>query len=119
MFGQVGQLGLVGRGRLATRLVSGGQLNAPLVLTRAQATGVRSTAINADAVTRNEFAADIARFNGVARRLLVEGQRTNGIRNPRAEGSTAGILGAGGVMPTNWTLAAAGLLGVWLAANAV
>lgn len=35
--------------------------------------------------------------------LLIEEQRINSIRNPRAEGATAGILPAsGGVLPTDW-----------------
>jgi hypothetical protein len=37
-------------------------------------------------------------------RALIEGSKTNGIRNPRAEGSTVGVIGSGGVAPTNWTI---------------
>lgn len=36
-----------------------------------------------------------------ARGLLVEEARTNGTRNARAEGSTNGVIGSGGVLPTN------------------
>lgn len=43
--------------------------------------------------------ADTPRFTGSLRRLLVEGARTNSIRNPRAEGATPGTPGS---MPTNW-----------------
>jgi hypothetical protein len=49
---------------------------------------------------------DVARFQGTARRLLVEGSRTNVITNPRAEG------GAAGVMPTNWGSPASALAAV-------
>ncbi len=34
--------------------------------------------------------------------LLVEDQRTNGVRNPRAEGSITGTIGSGGAAPSNW-----------------
>jgi hypothetical protein len=36
--------------------------------------------------------------------LLIEEARTNSIRNSQAGGSTNGVIGSGGVMPTNWTL---------------
>lgn len=45
------------------------------------------------------------RYSG--NRILSEEARTNGVRNPRAEGSTVGDIGAGGVAPTNWALTAA------------
>lgn len=38
------------------------------------------------------------------RGLYANGQVTNGIRNPRAEGATVGVVGSGGVVPTNWTV---------------
>ena len=65
-----------------------------LTLTRAQAGGAMSTAQASDNVTWVEYAADVARFHGTAQRLLIGGQRTNSVRNPRAEGST----------PTNWVI---------------
>ena len=68
-----------------------GRLAAPLVLTRAQTAGVEATALNADGVTWGVFGADVPRFNGTAQRLLVEGARTNGVRNPRGEGASAGV----------------------------
>lgn len=37
-------------------------------------------------------------------RLLAEEARVNSVRNPRAEGSTVGIIGSGGVAPTNWSI---------------
>lgn len=40
----------------------------------------------------------------VAQGLLIESLRTNSVRNPRAEGST---VGTPGVMPANWSVAAA------------
>lgn len=87
MLGGVGQL-------MRPSLVSGDYLVAPgillppLTLTRAQASGARSTALNADGTTWSEFGADIARFNGTARRLLIEGQRTNGVADARTIGGT-------------------------------
>ena len=87
-------------------LVVPGSLAAPLTLTRAQLSGVQSSATGADGATLGLFGADVARFNGTARRLLIEGQRTNAIRNPRAEGAVAGTPGT---LPTNWFDSAAGL----------
>jgi hypothetical protein len=46
-----------------------------------------------------EYAADAPRVQGAARRLLIEGQRTNQVRNPRAEGA---IAGTPGTVPTFW-----------------
>ena len=50
-------------------------------------------------------AADVPRFAGGAARLLLEGQRSNGVRNPRAEGTA-------GANPINWQLFAGSLAGV-------
>lgn len=58
-------------------LVVPGSLAAPLTLTRAQLSGVQSSATGADGATLGLFGADTARFQGAARRLLIEGQRTN------------------------------------------
>lgn len=85
---------------------SGSSLVAPGVLrtlsfSRAQV-ATASTALTPDGVTRAEFAADIPRFNDIARRLLIEGQRTNSIRNPRCEGAVAGTPGT---LPTFWSVA--------------
>jgi hypothetical protein len=79
-------------------LVVPGVLLSPLTLSRAQVSGVRSTGLDADDLTWAEYAADVPRFVGSARRLLVEGQRSNGIRNPRAEGAAPSTL------PTFWTM---------------
>lgn len=95
---------LIARGRRglpALRLVDPGAVWDPLALTRAQLAGVQSSAIGADGATLALFGADTARFNGTARRLLIEGQRTNAIRNPRAEGAVAGTPGT---LPTNWAI---------------
>ncbi|HEX8905469.1 MAG TPA: hypothetical protein VF771_11530, partial [Longimicrobiaceae bacterium] len=80
-----------------------GILASPFVITRAQV-GVSTTAMGADG-TWATFAADIARFHGLGRRFLFEGQRTNGVRNPRGEGSAAGTPGT---TPTNWNMAVPG-----------
>jgi hypothetical protein len=82
------------------RLVSGPALPAFVALTRAQASA-RATALGADGTTWAEFAADSARLHGAARQLLIEGARTNRMRNPRAEGAAAGTPGT---LPTNWAL---------------
>lgn len=60
-----------------------------------------------------QVAADTPRFDHdpatlACRGLLLEEARTNGIRNPRAEGATPGVIGAGGVLPTNWAVGALG-----------
>ena len=74
---------------------------APLTLSRAQTGGVQSSALAADGSSLAFYAADTPRFNGSAQRLLIEGQRTNSIRNPRGEGA---IPGTPGTAPTNWGL---------------
>jgi len=38
------------------------------------------------------------------RGLLIEEQRTNSIRNNSAGGATVGVIGSGGVLPTNWVV---------------
>ena len=63
----------------------------------------------AGALTNNS--ADVARFDYdpitlSPLGLLIEASRTNQVRNPRAEGSTAGTPGT---MPTNWAVSAAPL----------
>jgi hypothetical protein len=85
------------------RLLPGtGQLSPPATLARSHA-AARATALGADGTTLAEHPADIARFAGTGRRLVVEGSRTNGVRNPRAEGGTNGVIGSGGAYPTNWS----------------
>jgi hypothetical protein len=74
--------------RPAGQIVGPGELLAPLTLTRAQVSGVESSATVADGATLSLFGADVARFNGTARRLLIEGQRTNNVNDPRTIGST-------------------------------
>lgn len=83
----------------ALTLVGAGQLRSPAALSRAQ-TGAEALALGADGATWSGFVAHAPRFQGLAARLLIEGQRTNGIRNPRAAGAVAG---APGTLPTNWT----------------
>jgi hypothetical protein len=43
----------------------------------------------------------------LSRGLLIEEARTNSIRNSQAGGSTNGVIGSGGVMPTNWATSGA------------
>ena len=104
MLGSLGRVG--GRGGsgsapfFGARLIQPGALAGGGIITfsRAQAAGARSTAFAANDVTFDEYAANVPRFNGSSRKLLLEGQRTNGIRNPRFEG---GSTGTPGVYPTN------------------
>lgn len=86
-------LGLLSTSSLApsaryTELIAPNLLYPPLTLTRAQTGGALSTAVQADGATLATFGADVARFNGVERRLLIEGQRTNNTYDPRTIGST-------------------------------
>ncbi len=78
-------------------LVSRGALSVPMTLTRAQVSGVESSATAADGSTLSLFGADVARFNGEARRLLIEGQRTNSLRNSNL------LPNSGTSAPTNWS----------------
>jgi hypothetical protein len=79
-------------------------------LTRSQASSAASTALNAAGTVWSEYAIDTPRFHDAAQGLWIEGQRTNGVRNPRAIGATTGVvltaLGASGAgaLPTNWGL---------------
>jgi hypothetical protein len=70
-----------------------------LSVTRAQVSGARSTGLGTDDLTWQEYAADVPRFHGAAQRLLIEGQRTNSVPNPRAQGAVAGTPGT---LPSNW-----------------
>lgn len=49
-------------------------------------------------------AANSPRFNGAARRLLVEGRRSNQIRNARGEGAIPGPYASTGALPSFWAL---------------
>jgi hypothetical protein len=50
-----------------------------------------------------QFSANTARrADGIG--LFAGGQFTNKIRNPRGEGATVGVVGAGGALPTNWAV---------------
>jgi hypothetical protein len=91
MLGSVARPGLV--------LVGGGAVRAPLGFSRAQV----STTVHAlasDGIAWQAFGADTPRLPGTASRLLVEGQRTNAVRNPRAEGAAEGVPGT---QPANWS----------------
>ena len=52
------------------------------------------------------FAADVPTFVLPARGLLIEGQRTNSVPNPRGEGAIAGVPGT---LPTGWVGALGGI----------
>lgn len=81
-------------------------------LTRTQASDMSAVALGADGVTWTQYAADAARYNGTAQRLLIEGARTNSVTNPRGEGAS------GATLPTGWTLSATrGLTHTWTRAT--
>ncbi|WP_426958902.1 hypothetical protein [Muricoccus radiodurans] len=80
--------------RSAPPLIGSGTLLSGVTLTRASKAWVRGT----DDVSWAEMTNDQPRFQGGARRLLVEGARTNLVRNPRAQGVVGGTPGT---PPTN------------------
>ena len=86
------------RGRGQQFLVAPSVFRNPLAITRAQLAGVQSSAVNGTNDGLTFYGADTPRFNGAAQRLLIGGQRTNGIRNPRQEGAA---VGTPGTSPTN------------------
>jgi hypothetical protein len=94
--------------RIARSILLPGSIGAEIALTRSQPSEARSTGLNALGVGWAEYPADVARFLGIARRLGVEGQRTNLIRNPRCEGAI------GATPPTHWELVLpAGVTAAW------
>lgn len=120
MFGALGMLlgGGVHGPAHGVRLIQPGALASGnlLTFTRAQVGGARSTARGSDGASIAEFLADAPRFHDISRGLLLEGQRTNGVRNPRGEGAVAGTPGA---LPTNASLIGDASLGVVTRAVAV
>lgn len=96
MLCRVGGL-LGGGGRGATTLVGPGFLAPAITFARTQASGAMATVLGSDGLTWSEVAANTPRYFGAANRLLIEGQRTNLIRNPRGEGAVAG---SPGTLPT-------------------
>lgn len=49
------------------------------------------------------YASDVPRMSA-ANGLLIEGSRTNSLRNANGGGATAGVIGSGGALPTNWQI---------------
>jgi hypothetical protein len=89
-----------------------GVLNSRITFTRASvatyfdANGVMQTA--ASGVARFDHAPAIvdvatAPYVNAPLGLLIEESRTNSVRNSSAVGSTAGVVGSGGVLPTYWS----------------
>jgi hypothetical protein len=73
------------------------------------ATFTRNSLANAFVgTTLTPFAADVPRFGsltlGGTSGLVVEGSRTNSIRNNTMVGAVVGVVGSGGAMPTNWEI---------------
>jgi hypothetical protein len=87
-------------------LVLAGVLRSPLTLQRAQVATL-ATAQASNGTNWAEFGGNQARTHGSASRLLVEGQRSNLLRNPRCEGA---VIGTPGTLPTFWSFA--GTLGL-------
>jgi hypothetical protein len=84
------------------RLVSPGVLAGDLTdFSRAQVGDVAALRLGSDAQTWSETAFDVARFVGASRGLLIEGDRTNAIRNAGFNGGSSGVIGSGGAAPTN------------------
>jgi len=72
--------------------------------------------------TLAQAAVDTLRFDYdpatlACRGILLEEARTNDVRNPRGEGGTVGIIGSGGVVPTNWVVPA--LAGITITYNGI
>ncbi|WP_159347634.1 phage head spike fiber domain-containing protein [Roseomonas harenae] len=83
------------------RLISRGGLLPSLGFARASAALV----LGATGTSWQQAGADAPRFGGTARRLIVEGARTNQFTNPRSEGAVPGLVGAGGQLPTGGSVA--------------
>jgi len=81
---------LRGRSRFAAarNVVVPGAISGLTTFTRAQATGVESSSLGSDGSTWSVFSASVPRFYGTTRPLLIEGQRTNIVSNPRQPGGT-------------------------------
>jgi hypothetical protein len=90
-------LGAPGRG--GRRLVGPAALDPAVTFLRAQSAAL-AMAPGPDDASWVPAAADMPRFGGAARRLLICGPRGNAIRNPRGEGAAAGTPGT---LPTHWT----------------
>jgi hypothetical protein len=96
---------MIMNGRQRGPLIRPGYMDlARLNFARAQAAGVQATGF--DSAAWQVYGADVPRFVAPEGRLLIEGQRTNSVRNPRFEGAVAGTPGA---VPANMTLGTAGL----------
>lgn len=87
-------------GSRPTRLIRPGWKSDRLDFARAQAGG--ATATHYDGTQWREDTADTPRFGPA---LKSEGQRTNGIRNPRADGLVSGTYPAW-TLPTYWSIGA-------------
>lgn len=76
-------------------LITPGRLSPLLTLSRSQVSSL-STALGADGATWSEFGADVPRFHGTSRALLIGQQRTNLLSGPR----TPGVASQGWTTPT-------------------
>lgn len=94
-------------GATGVRLVAPAVVSPPLSFTRAQVSAF-ATAIGQDGASWAQYGANQPRFLAAAQSLVFEPQGTNGIRNPRGEGATPGVIGSGGAAPTNWSFASVG-----------
>lgn len=86
-------------GATGIRLVAPGSVSSALTFTRSQIS-MFSTAFGADGVTLQTYGANAPRFNGTARRLLMEPQASNEIAQPNNFGVWTATIGGNGTTPT-------------------
>jgi len=91
------------RGTGNNRIIAPGFLSGLVPFTRSQSSVVTTAPDSSGAQV--QYSANVPRFIGASRGLLMEGQRTNAITNPRCVGAVAGTPGT---MPTNWGTSIAG-----------
>lgn len=95
--------GAVLGGAMRLRLAGRTSLPASATFARNAAASRRTSAQAIEFVAANQPRFDHDAETGAPIGLRIEGSRQSPIRNPVAAGSTVGVLGSGGVLPTNWT----------------
>lgn len=86
-------------------------------LTRTQASGARSTALDVDDLSFRFWNVNERRLTRSQRRLLIEPERTNLMANPNAISAAVGVVGSGGAFATGWGVA--GGVPAWLTVEVV
>jgi len=90
-------------------LVAADALRADVAVTRAHTASTAMVLMQATETAWAEVAQNLPRYAHPSRNLRIDAGGGSLVRNPRAEGATLGVVGAGGAMPTNWVLTASGL----------